>query len=71
MPNFRGNINCHIRNLRNYVNVSKGPTKPKLLVRTTAHRGAKKLAAQKRAQVTRFLCRNENNRLLPGEKKTQ
>lgn len=33
-------------------------------------RGAKKFAAVKKAQVTHFLCRDENSRLLPGKKDT-
>lgn len=31
--------------------------------------GAKKLAAVKKAEVTHFLCRDENSRLLPEKKK--
>lgn len=31
--------------------------------------GAKKLAAVKKAEVTHFLCRDENSRLLPKKKK--
>lgn len=33
-------------------------------------RGRKKLAAEKKAKVTKLLCRDKNSRLLPGKKDT-
>ena len=48
----------------------KRANKTKILSEKHSQRGAKKLATQKREQVTRFLCRDEHSRLLAGKKDT-